>query len=256
MHHLLDRFRRDRTAAKIEPPLRDDILGADRLEDRALALAARFTIDPRARARSILPRFHDNTRVAGAGLPDPGADRARRAVRHRGLRMAARQLPPRHVGDRGQSAATCPAPTTGSCRHWHRASTSGGRAIYAMAVELVRHSDSRIDQPAARSVSQQLPARRAADDRRAVGVAEHAEARAHREPPAPGRRDAASPRSARRWPTRSSNGSRPTRAASRGPPGADIAADRPAAARARASTAATVADPAARAARRTSTRAR
>ena len=59
-----------------------------------------------------------------------------------------------------------------------------------MAVELVRHSDSRLDRQQLAALHEQLPARRAADDRRALGVAEHAEAGAHREPPAPGRRDA------------------------------------------------------------------
>src|SRR5579871_6569182 len=42
---------------------RDELLGAQRLDDRALALAARFTIAPRARAKSILPRFEENARV-------------------------------------------------------------------------------------------------------------------------------------------------------------------------------------------------
>jgi cyclic beta-1,2-glucan synthetase len=44
-------------------PLRDELLGADRLEDRALSLAARFTIDPRARATSVRGRFEENARV-------------------------------------------------------------------------------------------------------------------------------------------------------------------------------------------------
>ena len=46
-----------------EAPFRDELLGAQRLDDRALALAARFTINPRARAKNILPRFEDNARV-------------------------------------------------------------------------------------------------------------------------------------------------------------------------------------------------
>ena len=60
-----------------------------------------------------------------------------------------------------------------------------------MAVELIRHSDSRLDPAAAGAVPEQLSARRAADDRRALGVAQHAEAGAHREPAAAGRGAAA-----------------------------------------------------------------
>lgn len=48
-----------------EKPLRDELLSIERLEERALALAASFTVDPhpRRRARNILPRFEENVRV-------------------------------------------------------------------------------------------------------------------------------------------------------------------------------------------------
>ena len=48
-----------------EKPLRDELLSIERLEERALALAASFTVDPdpRRRSRSIFPRFDDNARV-------------------------------------------------------------------------------------------------------------------------------------------------------------------------------------------------
>ena len=72
-------------------------------------------------------------------------------------------------------------PTLASREH------AGHARIYAMAVELIRHSDSRLDRQQLDPVPEQLPARRAADDRRAVGVAEHAEAGAHREPAPAGR---------------------------------------------------------------------
>ena len=106
--------------------------------------------------------------------------------------MAARQLPPGDVARSATSASTCPAPTTGSCPTLASREQAGHTRIYAMAVELVRHSDSRIDRQQLARVRQQLPARRAADDRRALGVAEHAEAGADRKPPAAGRRDAGS----------------------------------------------------------------
>ena len=48
-----------------EKPFRDELLSIERLEERALALAASFTIDPspRRRGRNIFPRFADNARV-------------------------------------------------------------------------------------------------------------------------------------------------------------------------------------------------
>src|SRR5260221_11566543 len=48
-----------------EKPFRDELLSIERLEERALALAASFTIDPSPRrpARDIFLRFDDNARV-------------------------------------------------------------------------------------------------------------------------------------------------------------------------------------------------
>ena len=50
-----------------ETPLRDELLSAERLDERALALAAGLTIDPdpRRRSRDTFPRFEDNVRVLG-----------------------------------------------------------------------------------------------------------------------------------------------------------------------------------------------
>ena len=55
-------------APSSEKPFRDELLSIERLEERALALAASFTIDPdpRSRASRIFPRFHDNARVLRA----------------------------------------------------------------------------------------------------------------------------------------------------------------------------------------------
>ena len=52
-------------APSSEKPFRDELLSIERLEERALALAASFTVDPnpRRRARNIFPRFDDNARV-------------------------------------------------------------------------------------------------------------------------------------------------------------------------------------------------
>lgn len=57
-----------RRPAPPEAPFRDELLSIERLEERALALAASFTVDPHPRrhARSIRPRFDDNARVLRA----------------------------------------------------------------------------------------------------------------------------------------------------------------------------------------------
>ena len=103
------RWRRPRLPAP-EKPFRDELLSIERLEERALALAASFTVDPnpRRRARDIFPRFDDNVRVLRARLPHAGRRRPDRAVRHAGGRVAARQLPPGRVGDPRHPPATCP----------------------------------------------------------------------------------------------------------------------------------------------------
>jgi len=47
----------------LERPFRDELHSAERLDERARSLAARFTVDPaRHAARSVLPRFGDNVR--------------------------------------------------------------------------------------------------------------------------------------------------------------------------------------------------
>ena len=51
-------------AQLIEPPLRDELLDVERLQDHARALAARLTVDPRPRRRRrLLGRLEDNARV-------------------------------------------------------------------------------------------------------------------------------------------------------------------------------------------------
>src|SRR3954451_11265257 len=59
------RHSRHSDARTPDKPFRDELLSVERLEERALALAATFTIDsaPRRRARNILPRFDDNASV-------------------------------------------------------------------------------------------------------------------------------------------------------------------------------------------------
>src|SRR5207247_6286948 len=64
LKRLLGRLRNRRVPAA-EKPLRDELLSIERLEERALALAASFTVDPNSRrhSRNIFPRFDENARV-------------------------------------------------------------------------------------------------------------------------------------------------------------------------------------------------
>ena len=64
MNRLLSRLWHSKAPAP-DKPFRDELLSIERLEERALALAASFTVDPnpRRRARNIFPRFDENTRL-------------------------------------------------------------------------------------------------------------------------------------------------------------------------------------------------
>jgi cyclic beta-1,2-glucan synthetase len=130
----------------VDKPLRDELLSIERLEERARSLAARFTVDPGSRrvARSVFPRFDENARVVHDAYRALGDDVHRgefvtpagewlldnyhlvateiREVRHDLPRGYYRELPKLAARDR-----------------------AGDARVYALAVELIRHSDSRLD---------------------------------------------------------------------------------------------------------------
>jgi cyclic beta-1,2-glucan glucanotransferase len=133
--------------APTDKPFRDELLSIERLEERALALAASFTIDPSPRrrgARNIFPRFHDNARALRSAYQTLADDvRTGQAVTGAAewlldnfhlitseIRDIHRHLPGRYYRQ---------LPTLASREH------AGQTRIYAMAVELLRQSDSRID---------------------------------------------------------------------------------------------------------------
>ena len=129
-----------------EKPFRDELLSIERLEERALSLAASFTIDPnpRRRARNIFPRFDDNTRV----LRDAYRALANDVRTGQFVTSAAEwlldnfHLVTSEIRDIRQHLPRTyyrQLPTLASREH------AGYTRIYAMAVELIRHSDSRID---------------------------------------------------------------------------------------------------------------
>ncbi len=130
-----------------QKPFRDEPLSSERLDERALALAASFTIDPRRRhARSIYPRLRDNERVLESAYRTLAEDVREGAfvtpatewfldnfhlitselveIREHLPRRYYRQLP---------ALAT--------------REEAGEARIYAMAVALLRHTDSRLDLP-------------------------------------------------------------------------------------------------------------
>ncbi|HEY2906806.1 MAG TPA: DUF3131 domain-containing protein, partial [Vicinamibacterales bacterium] len=145
MTGVLGRFARTATPAS-EKPFRDELLSIERLEERALALAASMTVDPgpRQRARNIFPRFDANARVLRDAYRTL-ADDVRTGVFvtaaaewlldnfhlvSNEIRDIRQHLPARYYRQ---------LPTLASREH------AGDARIYAMAVELVRHSDSRLD---------------------------------------------------------------------------------------------------------------
>src|SRR5579864_2149215 len=128
-----------------EKPLRDEVLSIERLEERARSLAARFTVAPTSwRARRLFPRLAENARVLRAAYATLADDVHRgefvtppaewlldhfqlvmaeiRAVRQNLPRAYYRELP------------RLPQ------RQW-----AGHARVYAMALELIRHNDSRLD---------------------------------------------------------------------------------------------------------------
>jgi cyclic beta-1,2-glucan synthetase len=139
-----DHLWRWRLRAPTEEPFRDELLGAQRLEDRALSLAASFTIDSRARARSGLPRFEDNARVLKRAYQALAGDvRAGRFVTSASewlldnFHLVSSQL----ADVRRNLPATYYRELPPLSAREHR----GRPRVFAMAIELVRHSDGRFE---------------------------------------------------------------------------------------------------------------
>ncbi len=142
---VLRRLRRRRTPAA-DGPLRDELLSIERLEERAKALAARLTVDPTPRraARDVFPRFDDNARVLREAYLGMAEDV------HRGEFVTGAtewlldnyHLVASEIRDVRQNLPR------GYYRELPKLATrglAGDARVYAMAVELVRHSDSRLD---------------------------------------------------------------------------------------------------------------
>ena len=107
-----------RLGPRAEKPFRDELLSIERLEERAKALAARFTARPQARAAARadgLPAPRRQRPRPARGLPRPGRRRPPGGVRHPGHGVDPRQLPPGGVGDPRRPPEPARAATTASC---------------------------------------------------------------------------------------------------------------------------------------------
>ncbi len=149
-HALKSLFRRpgSRAPHPAEKPLRDELLSIERLEERARALAARFTLDPKPRraARNVLPRFEENARILRKAYITMADDV------HRGgsvspaaewlldnyhlvsseVLSVRRNLPPGYYRELPKLALQA---------------LKGHARVYALAEEIIRHSDSRLERP-------------------------------------------------------------------------------------------------------------
>jgi cyclic beta-1,2-glucan synthetase len=128
-----------------ERPFRDELLSVERLDERARALAARFTVDPSRRpGRSVFPRFDDNDRVLRESYRTLADD-----VRRGDFVTAAAEwildnyhLVATEIRDVRQNLPR------GFFRELPKLAgreQAGTARVYALAVELIRHSDSRLD---------------------------------------------------------------------------------------------------------------
>jgi cyclic beta-1,2-glucan synthetase len=129
-----------------EKPLRDELLSIERLEERAKALAARLTVDPtpRRNARDLFPRFADNARVLREAYLTMAEDV------HKGefVTPAAEWLLDNYHLVASEIRDVRQNLPRGYYRELPKLATrelAGDARVYAMAVELIRHSDSRLD---------------------------------------------------------------------------------------------------------------
>ncbi|MDD5305562.1 MAG: hypothetical protein PHS14_20880 [Elusimicrobia bacterium] len=125
-------------------PFRDELLSIELLEERARALGARFTVDPSRRAaRSVFPRFDENARL----LRDAYRELTDDAHRGEFVTPAAEWL----LDNFHLVAAEIREVRWNLPHGYYRQlpalaspELEGNARVYALAVELIRHSDSRL----------------------------------------------------------------------------------------------------------------
>jgi cyclic beta-1,2-glucan synthetase len=128
-----------------ERPFRDELLSAERLDERARSLAARFTVDPSQRAaRNVFPRFDENVHVLREAYRTL-ADDVRRGEF---VTAAAEWLLDNFHLVASESRDVRQNLPRGYYRELPKLAArdqAGSARVYALAVELIRHSDSRLD---------------------------------------------------------------------------------------------------------------
>ena len=138
---------------------------------------------PRRRANSpLLEQFVQNKRG-----PEPGPRTARR-----GRRTCTGSTPSGWSTTSTSSktrcarcAATCRRATMSCCPSSRSRRFVGYPRVYALALALVAHTDSELDETRIAAVRPGVPGSGSPDDRRALGVADHAPPRAPGKPQAP-----------------------------------------------------------------------
>jgi cyclic beta-1,2-glucan synthetase len=135
-----------RAAGSAAKPFRDELLSIERLEERARALAARFTVDPspRSAARSVFPRFESNARLLSEAYRTLSDDV------HRGefVTPAAEWLLDNFhlvASEVGDVHRNLPHDYYHELPKLAPRELAGNARVYALAVELIRHSDSRLE---------------------------------------------------------------------------------------------------------------
>ncbi|HEV7499281.1 MAG TPA: carbohydrate-binding protein, partial [Vicinamibacteria bacterium] len=144
-HRLLRRLDR-RLGTSAEKPFRDELLSIERLEERAKALAARFTLDPSPRrwARHGFPRLDENARALQEAYRIMADDV------HQGAFVTAATdwiLDNFHVvaSEIRDIRQNLPRGYYKELPKLALRELAGTTRVYAMAVEIIRHSDSRLD---------------------------------------------------------------------------------------------------------------
>jgi cyclic beta-1,2-glucan synthetase len=143
----LKRWFGQRPSNEGERPLRDELLSIERLDERARALAARFTIapNPRRRARNLFPRFDENARLLAEAYSTLS-----QAV-HQGefITPAAEWLLDNYhlvAAEIGNVRESLPLSYYRELPKLALRELAGNARVYALAIEVIRHSDSRLDQ--------------------------------------------------------------------------------------------------------------
>ena len=186
---MADLFRGFHRVAAVEKPLRDELMSIERLEQRAKSLAAMLTVTPtQRRVKPRLSPFERERSGPARCLQHARRRRPSRAAHYSAGGVAAGSFPSRHRRDSRGSAqpssrllSRAAAPSPAAVGRPHPDLCDGPRA----------HSPQRqpIGSLAARQVHEQLSVGRPLEHRRAVGLAEHLEAGAHRKSASSGRRD-------------------------------------------------------------------